>query len=189
MTARMVHFSKLSLPGNACPEDYTQETISILRERLLDSQQRGVRAHPSVYFGIWHLAPGIGGILTVARAAHVFDTSVDAIITDLLACLTVAKYVWRSPHATNKDVVWMCANAKEVLRHLCVLRTDHSVTGKRTESLRLVLIIVLSRAVTRDAWRSSVPNMRRLKCALQGVDVNRGVTESSAASHVAPLVC
>ena len=56
MSARMVHLSRIPLVGSAQPEHYMQMTLTSVRQRMLECQQKGLRADPSLVQNIHALA-------------------------------------------------------------------------------------------------------------------------------------
>ncbi|KEF53510.1 uncharacterized protein A1O9_10485, partial [Exophiala aquamarina CBS 119918] len=294
MSARMVHLSRIPLVGSAQPEHYMQMTLTSVRQKMLECQQKGIRADPLLVQNIHGLAlaawicqhfeeasthiraaksllglldmndhyhkftaqglvnidmmisietgclPDLPlmfdpGPLTPSRLAvikeeianlaagrsqptvylqspgpraaklsnalisHQVDILADAsaildsrlgrgfeqaleanfispalasILRDMLDCVAVAKYVWRTSSATREDAEWMCRRMRAICHRLLHLPAESPMLARKDEALRLSLLLVVLRCTNRMAFRSAQPNMRRLQRVLFGIHTN-----------------
>lgn len=310
MSARMVHLSRIPLVGSAQPEHYMQMTLTSVRQKMLECQQKGIRADPPLVQSIHGLAlaawicqhfeeasthiraaKSLLGLLDmndhyhaftaqglvnidkmiaietgwlpefplmfdpgplspsrlalikeeiatiadgrlqptvyphspVPRAAklsnalisHHVDILADAsaildfrlgrgfeqalvagfigpalasILRDMLDCVAVAKYVWRTSSATREDAEWLCRRMRAICHRLLLLPAEppfaeSSILASKDEALRLALLLIVLRCTNRMAFRSAQPNMRRLQRSLFGIDTNWCPSYSMSQSH------
>ncbi|KAK5553741.1 hypothetical protein LTR46_008287 [Exophiala xenobiotica] len=121
------------------------------------------------------LACTLGSGFEPGLAADAVHPLLAPVLRDILDVLTVAKYVWRTPNATERDADWMCKRARALVHRLLLLRanpffSEQTISARKVEVLRIALLLVLTRCTNRVAFRSAQPNMRRLQHALHGID-------------------
>ena len=112
-----------------------------------------------------------------ALQAKLIGPALATILRDILDCVAVGKYVWRTSNATREDAEWMCRRMRAICHRLLLLPADlqfagTSIQASKDEALRLALLLVVLRCTNRMAFRSAQPNMRRLQRALFGIDKN-----------------
>lgn len=132
------------------------------------------------------LGLGTGFECALTAATDTIHSALASVLEDLLDVLTVAKYVWRTPNATRDDADWMCRRARAICHRLLALpatlaeEESSSVRARKTEVLRIALLLVVLRCTNRVSFRSAQPNMRRLQRALYGIDTNWASTTTIA---------
>ncbi|KAK5047131.1 hypothetical protein LTR84_007074 [Exophiala bonariae] len=112
-----------------------------------------------------------------ALQAGLMSPALATIVRDILDCVAVGKYVWRTSNATREDAEWMCKRMRAICHRLLLLPADlhfagTSIQASKDEALRLALLLIVLRCTNRMAFRSAQPNMRRLQHALFGIDKN-----------------
>jgi hypothetical protein len=114
----------------------------------------------------------IGTVFEEALDANVLEEAFHPTLRDFIDCLTVAKYVWRTPDATVKDARWMCRAARLAIHQMLAYTCDlphhrQNVRSALTECTRLALLIMLTLATNRMAVRAvkSLGQGLRLACA------------------------
>lgn len=123
-----------------------------------------------------------------ALQANLIGPALASILRDMLDCVAVAKYIWRTSSATREDADWLCKRMRAVCHRLLLLPAklpfaESSIAATTDEALRLALLLIVLRCTNRMAFRSAQPNMRRLQRALFGIDTNWCSPNESSQPH------
>lgn len=124
-----------------------------------------------------------------AMRAKLISPALATIVGDILDCVAVGKYVWRTSNATRDDAEWLCKRMRAICHRLLLLPAElpfagSSIQTSKDEALRLALLLVVLRCTNRMAFRSAQPNMRRLQRALFGIDKNWFSQSEASRSHL-----
>ena len=101
----------------------------------------------------------LGNKLEEALESDILYPSIRPVLRNVLDCLTLAKFLWRTSEATSKDVRWMCRTARTMVHHLWTYGWDHAndphdTQHRLTDCVRLALVILLTLATNRLASRA-----------------------------------